>query len=226
MRRSDRSIARRLAVLLLSLAPGAASAHPHIFIDGGLDFLFDAHGRIESLRVTWIYDPLSSLFMLEDLYISPDEAETLDPADSARLAEYQTRWDQGFEGDSYLWNGLTRVALSGPVEPAARVRDGRIEITFLRELEAPFRPGRETDASGASGTVVKVYDPTFYTKYSVTSAPRLEGAARDCRATVAPFEPTGPLAALQETLTAIPIDGDPDGEPGALFADRVTVACD
>jgi polyphosphate kinase len=39
---------------LLVLAPSAASAHPHVFIDGGVDFMFDGEGRIESLRVTWI----------------------------------------------------------------------------------------------------------------------------------------------------------------------------
>jgi hypothetical protein len=43
---------------------------------------------------------------------------------------------------------------------------------------------------------------------------------------VVPFEPTRELLQLQLQLVEIPVDGDPDGEPGALFADRVRVACD
>jgi ABC-type uncharacterized transport system substrate-binding protein len=201
----------------LTLAPAAAS-HPHIFIDGGVDFLFDAEGRIESVRVTWIYDPLTSLFMFEDLGIGADDAGPLTEPDRARLAAYQTDWYPEFEGDSYLWDGARRVALSRPLAPDAERRAGRAVIRFLRRVEPPFRPGAET--------VMKIYDPTYYTAYAVTDPPRLEGAAGGCRAEVVPFEPTGPLAALQQELGAIPADQDPEEEVGALFAERVFVACD
>jgi ABC-type uncharacterized transport system substrate-binding protein len=206
-----------LDVMALALAPGAVAAHPPVFIEGGVDFLFAPQGRIESLRVTWIYDPLNSLFMLEDLGLAPDAA-ALEPADRARLAAYQTEWVEGFEGDSYLWHDGARVGLSGPLAADAEIRDGQVTIMFRRDVEAPFRP----DAT----TVVQVYDPTYYTAYTVTNTPRLEGAPPGCDAEVVPFEPTRELLQLQLQLVEIPVDGDPDGEPGALFADRVRVACD
>jgi len=206
-----------LIAALLTLTPSAASAHPHAFIDGGVDFLFDREGRIQSLRVTWIYDALTSLFILEDLGL-PIDSTALPPADSARLAAYQTDWIEGYEGDSYLWHGGERVGLSGPLEPGAEIRDGQVTIHFLRDVAAPFRP----DPS----TLVQVYDPTYWTAYAITDTPRLEGAPDGCSAEVLPYQPTRELTILQQRLLDIPVDGDPPGEPGALFAERVRVTCD
>jgi len=210
----------RSAALLATLVAGAvgpASAHPHVFIDGGLDFVFDDAGRLRSLEVTWIYDPLTSLFMLEDLGLTA--SEPLAPADRERLAAYQTEWVPEFEGDSYLRHGGETVGLSGPVTPRADVRAGQIVIVFRRDLDTPIRPGDRT--------VAEVYDPTYFTAYRITEAPELEGAAEGCRAEVEPFEPTSGLAAIQERLLAIPIDGEPDDpDIGALFAEKIHLTCD
>lgn len=206
-----------LALPLLS-ASGQARAHPHVFIDAGVDFLFDAEGRLTELRVTWTYDPLTSLFMLEELGIAAVDDVGLEAADRGRLAAYQTEWVAGYEGDSYLWDGDRRVGLSGPLDAGAQLVDGKVAIRFERALETPFRPGAET--------VVKVYDPTYFTAYVITGAPRLEGAAGGCGARVVPFEPSGPLAALQRSLQSIGIDEDPaDEDVGALFAERVYLTC-
>jgi ABC-type uncharacterized transport system substrate-binding protein len=212
-----RGLRAALLALVVALAPGPARAHPHVFIDGGVDFLFDAEGRLTDLRVSWIYDPLTSLLMLEDLGIDAYGAAPLAPADRAALAAYQTDWYPEFEGDSYLWDGDRRIGLSRPRAADAEVVDGRVVIRFERALDAPFRPGAET--------VVKVYDPTYFTAYSITERPRLEGGAARCGARVQPFEPSGPLAALQRSLSAIGIDEDPEEDVGAVFAERVFVTC-
>ena len=210
--------ARRALLLAATLAllPAGAGAHPHIFIDGGVDFRFDEQGRLEALRITWIYDPLNSLFMLEELGL-PVDAPT-PPADRPRLAAYQTEWIEGFDGDSYLYHDGARIGLSGPLDAEGEVRDGQVVISFLRRVETPFRPDETT--------VVEVYDPTYFTAYTVTDPPQLEGAPGTCRAQVVPYTPTAPLAALQQQLLEIPIDDEPEGTPGALFADRVRLTCD
>lgn len=210
---------RRTAVagLLLVLATaGPAAAHPHIFIDGGADFVFDGQGRLAALDVTWIYDPFASLFMLEDLGIDP--ALALDEEARRRLAAYQTEWEPGFAGDSQLAIDGRPQPLSGPEAPTAELRDGRVVIRFRRSLETPVRP--------APQAALSVYDPTYFTAYTVTEAPRLDGGA-GCAAEVAPFEPTSQLATLQRRLIEIPTDGDPeDPQVGALFADRILLRCD
>ena len=178
--------------LATGLATGAA-AHPHVFIDGGVDFLFDETGRLAQLRVTWIYDPMTSLFILEDLGLDP--AAPLSEADRARVAAYDTVWEEGYAGDAYLWAGDRPAGLSGPRAPEAELRDGRVTIRFLRDLDAPFRP--------APGARVEVYDPTYYMAYVLTEAPRLEGPHAGCEAWVEHFEPTLALAPLQKSLFAL-----------------------
>ena len=91
-------------------------------------------------------------------------------------------------------------------------------ISFRRALEAPLTPGAET--------VVKLYDPTYFTAYFVTLPPTLEGAPEGCAARVVPFEPDTSLAALQQSLMSLGIDETPeDPDIGALFADKVFVSC-
>jgi ABC-type uncharacterized transport system substrate-binding protein len=210
------SILALLAALLA--APAPLAAHPHVFIDAGVDFLFDPEGRLTHLRITWIYDPLSSLFMLEDLEIVEDADGSVADADKAALARYQSQWIDGYDGDSYLYEGGRRVGLSGPLEPQADYRDGAVVIRFLRELDAPLEPGSEIHTA--------LYDPSYFTAYLVSEPPRLENAPAGCAAEVVPFEPTGPLQALQRSLAEIPVDGDPEQDVGELFADRVFLRCD
>lgn len=206
-------------VLALALAPGTARAHPHAFIDGGIDFVFDAEGHLAALRVTWVYDAFTSLFLLEDLGITANTTAEMSAAQRADLTAYQTTWDADFAGDSTLSDAGRRVGLSGPLEAEAEIRDGQVVIRFLRAVETPFRPGPDT--------VAMAYDPSYFTAYGITESPRLEGAAEGCRVRVEPFEPAGALVALQERLLSLPADAEPeDPDVGALFADRIHVACD
>jgi len=207
---------RILAAAIAALLATPAGAHPHVFVDGGVDFRFDNQRRLAALRVTWIFDPLTSLFMLEDLGIDPSAA--LDPADRARLAAYNTEWQPGYEGDSYLRDGARQVELSGPLDADAALQDGRIAVTFTRAVEPPFRPQGEA--------VVEVYDPTYYSEYAVTEAPTLEGNADGCRAEVIPFRPDAQLQTTLDELASVPMEETPADDYGRLFADKVRLACD
>ena len=47
------------AGIALGLAAGPALAHPHVFIDTGLEVVLDAQNRAVGLRITWTYDDLN-----------------------------------------------------------------------------------------------------------------------------------------------------------------------
>jgi ABC-type uncharacterized transport system substrate-binding protein len=215
--RIARSAAAAALLALASGAPDAARAHPHVFIDSGVDFLFDPEGRLAQVRVTWLYDHLSTLLLLEDLGIAPDADGAIAEADKAAIARDQSQWVEGYEGDATLRHAGGRIGLSRPIEPQADYRDGQVEIRFLRALETPIHPD--------DTTVVKLYDPTYFVAYYASFEPVLEHAPDACRATVVPFEPTGPLVALQQSLFSLPPEEDPDEPVGHLFADEVRVTC-
>lgn len=55
---NSRSLARQMQVALITAGlgfavPQAPLAHPHVFVDGGVDFVFDATGKLSALNVTW-----------------------------------------------------------------------------------------------------------------------------------------------------------------------------
>jgi ABC-type uncharacterized transport system substrate-binding protein len=205
------------SLALALAAPPAVQAHPHVFIDSGVDFLFDDGGRLTHLRITWLYDHLSTLLLLEDLGITPDADGGLGADAAAAVARDQSQWIEGYDGDATLHHDGQRVALGPPIEPQATYREGQVEIRFLRALGKPVVPGGET--------VAKVYDPSYFVAYFVTYEPRLEHAPPGCAARVEAFEPTAPLAALQQSLFALAPDEDPDEPVGHLFADRILVSC-
>lgn len=208
------------AGILVAISPATLTAHPHIFVDGGADFLFDGEGRLAGIRVIWIYDAFASLFTLEALEISPDEAGRLTPEGVAKVVADQTTWEDGFEGDSYLWIGGEEIELGGPLAADASLDGQRLSVVFERRLAEPV----PVDGLQA---LVKLYDPTYYFAYFTTHAPVLENAPAGCAADVEEFQPDSMLAELQTTLMALSREETPEQENvGALFADRIYLRCD
>lgn len=210
---------RLLIAAALALAAPRALAHPHVFVDASVDFLLDAEGRVERIRIGWFYDPLFSLYLLGEMGI--DAFAPADDAARAAIAADQTSWIEGFEGNSYLLADGEPVALSGPLNPTGDVVNGRVAASHERRLARPVDP-RESEI------VVEVYDPVYFIAYTISGPTRVEGpGAEACRATVDEFKPTAGLLALQGTLLSLAMDEAPeDPTVGRLFTDRARVTCD
>jgi ABC-type uncharacterized transport system substrate-binding protein len=157
----SRRLLPALALAVVAPAPEPASAHPHIFIDTGLELLQDEAGRLMALRISWTYDELFSLLMLEDLGLDSDYDGKLAPGETEKLQGFDMDWPEGYEGDVYVEVGGAPVAL-GPPEPgeAALLDNGMLTSTHTRRLARPLD-------GHAEQVVIKVYDPTFYTAYSI-----------------------------------------------------------
>jgi len=77
--------------------------------------------------------------------------------------------------------------------------------------------------------VVKVYDPTFYYAYEITTEPRVVGPdGHGCTVTHVPYDPDDPkLKALAVELSALGRDETPEQQDvGALFADELRLSCE
>lgn len=210
---------RRAAFLAAALAAHGAApalAHPHEFIDAGVELRFDG-GALAALRIVWVYDDLTSLMILTDRGIDPDQPLT--PTQAADLAGFDMNWEAGFAGDTYLLNGETPVALGPPQDWTARVVQGRIITTHLRQVAPPLAPG-------AAPLVVQVYDPSYYTAYTIATAPLIRGRD-DCAAQVYGPDTAAADAALAEAMKELS-GNDPEAEfpaIGAAYAEEVRVTC-
>ncbi|MEH7827599.1 DUF1007 family protein [Gemmobacter denitrificans] len=204
-----------------ALTAQSAQAHPHVWVDAGIEVIFDADGRASALRIRWTYDEFYSLVLVEERGQDADHDGTATAAENAALSGFDMNWHADFAGDTYLLAGGQPVALSRPESWTADYRDGRLTSTHVRRIDPPLDP--------LQGLQVQVYDPGFYTAYTIAFAPVFTPALpKGCSAQV--LEPDR-SAADQQLLDALAEYGaDENLEAdfpaiGASFSEEVKITC-
>lgn len=218
LRRRTRALVAAAGLALLVAGP--AGSHPHIYIDSGLQAVFDDAGRLAAVRVIWAYDDFYSLLTLEDRGLDPDADGILTDAEVAELDGFDMNWDADYSGDLFVSQNGVDIPLSRPLDHATTMDRGRIVTLHTRALEPRPDP--------ADGPIVfRIYDATFYTAYTVALPTRIEGRV-GCTADL--FRPDLD-AANQALLEALAEYGAEDSlemdfpAVGANFADEVRLQC-
>ena len=196
------------------------SAHPHVFIDTGLEVIFDQAGRVTGIRVTWTYDDFYTLMIMEERKLDPDGDGALTDAEKAGFAGFDMDWNADYPGDTYALVDGVPLQLSRPSEFTADVRDGKIVSTHLRQLDPPFRPEQAV-------LVVRSYDPGYYFSYKIPQNATLTGGA-GCFAQLDSPDPTVTKAKVKTILKTFSKGGGLDQNfprIGELLADEVKVTC-
>lgn len=209
------------ALLLCTLCASRLVAHPHIFIDTGLDLRFDADGRLTEVKVTWAYDDFYSLLITEDRGFDSDFDGVLTDNEIKALTGFDMQWDEGFNGDLVILQGGQELSLSGPMQVTASYAHGRIVTTHVRQVQA---------AEAKAGVIeVMPYDKTYYTAYDVTLPVRIEGA-ETCLAELEVPDIDAGLMQMRTELMAldeVTLLSDEDlPDVGGLLASTVRVTCD
>ncbi|MBL4915980.1 DUF1007 family protein [Szabonella alba] len=208
-------------VLALSLVPRIGAAHPHIFIDTEIEVIFDAEGRAEAVRVSWIYDDFFSLLMIEDRGLDSDGDGQLTEAEQTALQGFDMAWDADYEGDLFVLLNEQRLALGRPTDFTAHYDGAQITSTHLRRFETAVPPAQ-------APLILQVYDPGYYTAYTITGQPVLTDPPAGCSAQV--YEPDRDAANEQLEAMLKEYSAQQDLEMdfpavGAAYADEVRVTC-
>ncbi|MDP5218671.1 DUF1007 family protein [Ruegeria sp. 2205SS24-7] len=207
--------------LVLCLMPVGLTAHPHVFVDTGLDVIFDDQNRLTHVRVTWAYDDFYSLLILEDLGLDSDADNILAPWEQKRLQGFDMNWVEGFNGDLDATLGGQQLQLSRPMEPTAELRDGRIITTHLREVTGQPQVGGETLS-------IKPYDETFYVSYDLTLPVRLTGEHTCLTERIDP-DIDQKLSEMRAFLLSLDVNADLEENDipliGEQFATEIRITC-
>ena len=212
---------RVLLAALLGLSPLPLTAHPHIYIDAGVNFLFDKQGRLAALRVFWSYDEFYSLVQLEEMELDQDGDGTITLAEQEKLKGFDTQWVKGYEGDLYVTHNGQPVKLAGPLKPGAKLQDGRLLTWHIRPLINRLDPTK-------GETTVKAYDPTFYSAYTLDLGVEvIDNPACKLFITAADlpkaYDKVESLLYGEDSAQYDADEGFP--EVGELFADTLTMKC-
>lgn len=218
--RSARLTAYAARVALACAVPIVpASAHPHIFVDGGIDFVFSGGSVLEALNVTWLYDEFETLYILSSYGLSLNADEGLEETDRQELVRVSSDWSADFDGSAHVMVEGEAAPLARPSEFDAHLIDGRLQITFTRRLEIPIEIARRSVETA-------FYESTYFYAFSITQEPELLGDVDRCEAQVIPFEPDTEKAEFQSLLSRLGREQTPAmANVGALFADRVELKC-
>ncbi|MEM6938963.1 MAG: DUF1007 family protein [Pseudomonadota bacterium] len=211
---------KRAISFIVCLLAAPVSAHPHIFVDTGLDLKFDAQGRLTEVTVTWAYDDFYSLLITEDRGLDQDYDGEMTDAEIAQLTGFDMQWIEGFNGDLVIMAGGEELALSGPQSPTATYSAGRITTTHVRQVLSPMQE--------AAALEVKPYDRTYYTAYDISLPVRVVGYSI-CQHWLEVPDLDTALLGVQDALLAMdtmamtPDDALPD--IGIGLASTVHVSC-
>ncbi|SLN72585.1 hypothetical protein ROJ8625_03853 [Roseivivax jejudonensis] len=196
----------------LAALPTTLGAHPHVFVDTVLNVVVDDQGRITQTEMTWSYDELFTLLILEDEGLDSDADGQLTDAERKELLGFDFEvWPEGFEGDLYLEAQGEKVELGHPVSTEIDVIEGRIVATHTRTV--PDVP--------AEGAVFRQYDPTYYVAYTLDEVT----VSGECSADVAAPDPDAGEEALAQALTEASEDQFEVLELGVHYADTIMVTC-
>ncbi|MDZ4310881.1 MAG: DUF1007 family protein [Cypionkella sp.] len=205
-----------LAIAALSWAQ-TAHAHPHVFIDTGLELIFDAKHRATGVRITWSYDDLTSLQIITDKGLDPDFDGILTPEETTQLNGFDMHWDAGYPGDTYASSAGHPLLLSGPSDWSVAYNDAKIVSTHYRSFATPIEITQPL--------LVQVYDPTLYVSYALKLGTTLDNATGCTARTVLP-DLDAARAKLDAAIAALPQDAEAAyPELGADFAEAMEVSC-
>lgn len=150
---------------LATLAPTAALAHPHVWVEARAVLNFEA-GQLVSIRQHWQFDEFFSFILFEDFdqnkngSFEPDEVTAMRNGAFLGLGEVNFFTDLRVDGEQVAWRGAREFAVE-------LYDDGSVAYVFTLDLPEP------TDMKDASVTL-SLYDPDYYVSVDFEPGPSID----------------------------------------------------
>jgi ABC-type uncharacterized transport system substrate-binding protein len=203
---------------LLALAPVAAMAHPHIFVEARLEVVAAPDGTIQELRNIWRFDEVfSSSVVMDfdkntDLKLEPNELAEVGKTVRDSLADYDYYMNMTVDGKN--------VTVEKPDIIHVDYKEGQLLMFFAVKPSQPM-PLKSKLTFG-------VYDPTLYTSIDFPSDNELVligDGFKGCKHDVLRPDPDQVISENKQSLTDA-FFNDPTGtNMSKLFATRLEISC-
>jgi ABC-type uncharacterized transport system substrate-binding protein len=204
------------ALLGASALAMPAAAHPHVWVVGSTDVLFDAQGRITGLRQNWSFDEMYSAFATQGLGEKgkPPSRETLAP-----LAKTNVDSLAEFGYFTAAREGGKQLEFNEPVDYWLNADDKLIvSLHFTLPLKAPVEAKKPFS--------FQTYDPTFFVDFSTEKSKpaQLVNAPKGC--SLSAVEPPSLVAGDQAKLSQAASENfSPGADLSIRLSTRIVVAC-
>ena len=202
----------------LSIASGAAYAHPHVWVTMKSELVYGADGTVTGVRHAWTFDDMFSVFATQGIDAKKKGEFTRE--ELAPLAEVNVSSLKEYDFFTHAVANGARVDFKEP--PAGYYLDFHpketvLTLHFTLPLKTPVK---------AKDLTIEVYDREFFVDFSFAKkdAVKLVGAPAQCKLSVA--NPQDMNAALAQQLSQLgPNQRDPSLTIGAEYANKILVKC-
>ena len=204
-----------LALLAALSAP--AAAHPHVYVTGSSELVFDEGRAIAAVRHRWTFDEMFSTMAIQGL--DGDGDGTFSREELADLAKINVESLSEYAFFTYLEANGTMAQFDGPIDYWLDFADGQLTLNFT----LPVKDGFNAPDGNAE---FSVYDPSFFVAFAFDQGKELAlvDAPAGCAANVTLPQD---LAKMQSTTLAdaFVLEAGPDANFGEEFAGKITVSC-
>jgi ABC-type uncharacterized transport system substrate-binding protein len=213
MRLVRRSLASLLFGAMGVLGVTAAQAHPDVWITSSSELLFAPDGSMTGVRHAWTFDDMFTTGALQEIDGKAKDAYSRE--ELAPLARTNAESLKEFGYFNFAKADGKNVKFDEPVDYFMEYSRNRLTLHFTLPLKQPVKPKE---------LVLDVFDPTFFAdfKFGGSDSVSLVGAPPSC--TIGLQRRPMDRAARAKPVDEHPADDDHD-EAGAMFANRITVAC-
>lgn len=138
-----------------------AQAHPHIYIEGGIELVFNPQGQATGVRQSWQFDELFSTYALQGM--TRDQAGQVAPAELDKITgEWMTALA---DPESHFFTKITLAGQPlklGAPRNALSTWDPKASQLVL-SFDLPIEPPINIDAKGLE---VDIQDPSYFVAFN------------------------------------------------------------
>jgi ABC-type uncharacterized transport system substrate-binding protein len=147
------------ATVIFGMAHTAA-AHPHVFIEGRAEIVFDAQKRIIAVRHVWKFDEGYSSFAT--LGLDTDSDGVLSKSELEPLAKVNVESLHEYAYFTFLKIGNEELTFTDPTSYTLTFDGNRLELDFTLPL------ARSVPLAGRA--TLEIYDPEYYIAFTFPDA--------------------------------------------------------
>ncbi len=208
-----RSLRAALTVFTLLAATAAAQAHPHVWVTAQSELIYAADGTITGVRHSWTFDEMFSTYALQG--IETKQKGVYSRQELAPLARTNVESLKEYAFFTYAKGDGKKQRFQEPIDYYLEYKDTALVLHFTLPFKTPFK---------ASELALEVFDPSYFVAFSLAKDRpiKLVGAPASCKLDIE--RPRDGTAATQKLTEENFLSGE-NSNYGAMFANKVTVAC-
>lgn len=197
----------------LTLASGAAQAHPHVWITATSELLYAADGSITGVRHAWTFDDMFSAYAVQGLESKTKGSYTRE--ELGPLAQTNVESLKEYAYFTFARADGKKERFQEPVDYFLDYKDTVLTLHFTLPLKNPVKSRQ---------LVLEVFDRSFFIDFQMAkdSPIKLVGAPAGCQMKLE--RPNDGTASAQKLNEQTFLNGE-NSNFGMMFANKVTVDC-